>query len=175
MEDLLVNRVANSSLIQLDLEDWYDARPRKNFDLKDYLYQELIVKELDFRSTLKAHDWAQYSDAHLAIHCSVDAIVPTWAYMLVANYAAPFATTITFGNLEQIDVILFDRWIEKLELEPYRNGKVIVKGCSKHPVPISAYVTISARLTPVVQSLMFGEPCSNVPLYKRKKETTVSV
>lgn len=173
MEEPIVNRVATSSLIQLDLEEWYDARPRKLFDLKDYLYQELIVKELDFRSALKVHDWAQYTGCHLAINCSVDAIVPTWAFMLVANYAASFAVSITFGNRDQIDVILFDRWIENLDLEPYKNGKVIVKGCSKHPVPVSAYVAISAKLTPVVQSLMFGEPCSNVPLYKRKKEVAI--
>ena len=173
MEDLLINRVASSSLIQLDLEEWYDNRPRRIFDLKDYLYQELILKELDFRSALKAHEWTQYADSHMAIHCSVDAIIPTWAFMLVANHAAPFATTITFGDQEQIDVMLFDRWIENLDLEPYQNGKVIVKGCSKHPVPISAYVAITTRLTPVVQSLMFGEPCSNVPLYKRKKDTVL--
>lgn len=173
MEDQIVNRVAGSSLIQLDLEEWYDSRPRKLFDLKDFLYQELILKELDFRSALKSHDWASYSGCHLAIDCSADAIIPTWAFMLVANYAAPFASSITFGKLEAIDTFLFDRWIDKLDLEPYINGKVIVKGCSKHPVPVSAYVSISARLSPVVQSLMFGEPCSNVPLYKRKREVAI--
>lgn len=174
MEDQIVNRVSNSSLERLDLEDWYDLRPRKVFDLKPFLYQELVLKELDFRAALKALDWAQFKETHVAICCSTDAIIPTWAFMLVAQYLAPVATTVTFGSLEQLDDFLFDRWITALDPEPYRDAKLIVKGCSKYPVPVSAYVAITAKLAPVVQSLMFGEPCSNVPLYKRKKDSLTS-
>ncbi len=172
MENEIVNRVSNSALIQLDLEDWYDKKQRLTFDLAGFLYQGLILKELDFRSSMKTYKWSDYKDVHLSIDCSADAIVPTWAFMLVATYASPYAATITFGPKEQIDGFLFDRWIEKLDVSPYQDQKVIVKGCSKYPVPIAAYVAITAKLSPVVQSLMFGEPCSNVPLYKRKKEPT---
>lgn len=168
----IINRVANSSLVQLDMEDWFDKRKRFQFDLADFLYQGLVLKELDFRAVLKSHDWQQYKDAHLAVGCSADAIVPTWAFMLVAGYATGIAASITFGTVEDIDNYLFDRWISALSLEQYRDQKVIVKGCSQYPVPVSAYVSVAAKLTPVVQSLMFGEPCSNVPLFKRKTENT---
>jgi hypothetical protein len=166
----IINRVAESSLIQLDLEDWYDQAERKSFDLAAYLHMGLVLKELDFRSALKQIDWTLFQGKHLAIHCSADAIVPTWAFMLVATHAAPFTKSIVFGTKDKIDEILFERWIENLNISPFIDQKVIVKGCSKFPVPVSAYVSITSKLTPVVQSLMFGEPCSNVPLYKRKKQ-----
>ena len=166
----IINRVAESSLVQLDLEEWYDDAERESFDVAQYLYMGLVLKELDFRSALKQLDWSRFQGKHLAIHCSADAIVPTWAFMLVSTYAAPFAKSIVFGTKESIDGILFERWIANLDLSAYQDQKVIVKGCSKHPVPVSAYISITAKLSPVVQSLMFGEPCSNVPLYKRKKQ-----
>ncbi len=170
MNSEIINRVAESSLMQLDLEDWYDHADRKSFDVATYLHMGLVLKELDFRSALKQFDWPSFEGKHLAIYCSADAIVPTWAFMLVATYAAPFTKSIVFGTKDKIDEILFERWISNLDLSPYKDQKVIVKGCSKYPVPVSAYITITSRLTPVVQSLMFGEPCSNVPLYKRKKQ-----
>jgi hypothetical protein len=171
MEDLIPNRVASSTLVQIDLEDWYDHRNRHFFDVGEFLFEGLILKELDFRAALKAFDWEKFRDGHLAIGCTADAIVPTWAFMLVATYASPFAASITFGTKNQIDDVLFDRWIQQLDPEKFRSQKVIVKGCSKYPVPLSAYVAITAKLGPLVQSLMFGEACSNVPLFKRKKET----
>jgi len=173
MNGEIINRVASSNLVQIDMEDWYDHLQRRQFDLAEYLFKGLILKELDFRAALKLIDWTAYSNCHLAICCSADAIIPTWAFMLPATYASPYASSIIWGTVDQIDTILFDRWIEKLDIEKYRDQKVIVKGCSKFPVPISAYVAITAKLSSVVQSLMFGEPCSNVPLFKRKKENLI--
>jgi hypothetical protein len=175
MNSEIINRVAESSLVQLDLEDWYDHAERKSFDIATYLYMGLVLKELEFRSALKQIDWNNFQGTHLAIYCSADAIVPTWAFMLVATCAAPFTKSIVFGTKDKIDEILFERWISNLDLSPYKDQKVIVKGCSKYPVPVSAYISITSKLTPVVQSLMFGEPCSNVPLYKRKKQPSPSI
>jgi len=172
--DEIINRVANSSLLQLDLEDWYDNRAKEIFDIAPHLYNGLILRELDFRAAIKQHNWQNYENKHLGIVCSAEAIIPTWAFMLVANAASPFAASVHFGDKNRIDENLFHQWISRLDVGPYTDQKVIVKGCSKHPVPISAYVDIAARLTPVVQSLMFGEPCSNVPLYKRKNKPPVS-
>jgi hypothetical protein len=169
-EEEIKNRVAESSLLQISPEDWYDTRPRLGFDIADYLFAGLVLKELDFRAAMKAHDWTQYSNAQLCIFCSADAIVPTWAYMLVSIQASPFAAGIHFMKPEDLDNFLFDRKIQSLDLSEFEGKKVIVKGCSKHPVPVSAFVALAARLQPVVQSLMFGEPCSNVPLYKKKKD-----
>jgi len=169
MENEIINRVANSSLINIDLEDWYDQRPRKFFDVADFLYQGLILKELDFRSALKEFDWETLKGANLAIFCSADAIVPTWAFMLISQMASPIAESIFYCRPEEMDAYLFDRKISNFDPEAYRGKRVIIKGCSKHPVPVQAYVAITAKLIPVVQSLMYGEACSNVPLYKRKK------
>jgi Protein of unknown function (DUF2480) len=172
MKSEIINRVAESSLIQIDLEDWYDPAELMNFDIATYLYMGLVLKELDFRSALKQIDWTSFQGKHLAIHCSADAIVPTWSFMLVATWAAPFAKSIVFGTKDKIIEILFERVIENLDLSIYKDQKVIVKGCSKYPVPVSAYISITSKLAPIVQSLMFGEPCSNVPLYKRKKQVS---
>lgn len=169
MEDKIINRVANSGLITIDLEDWYDKRPRTTFDVADFLFQGLILRELEFRTALKEFKWESFEDSNLAIYCSADAIVPTWAFMLVSQFASPYAKSIIFCRPEEQDSYLFDRILENFDPEPYRDKRVIIKGCSKYPVPVQAYVGITAKLTPVVQSLMFGEACSNVPLFKRKK------
>jgi hypothetical protein len=169
MDGEIVNRVSNSSLIQIDLEEWYEPGKRIEFDLAPFLFEGLILRELEFRTSLKMIDWTSFTNAHVGVFCSADAIVPTWAFMLVAQHLAPFADSVSFGRKDEIEKNLFERWISKLDVETYRDQKVIVKGCSKFPVPLSAYIYIASKLTPVVQSLMFGEPCSNVPLYKRKK------
>jgi hypothetical protein len=169
METEIINRVANSALVQIDLEDWYPVQSRKEFDLSSYLFQGLILKELDFRSALKQLDWTPYQNAIVAVHCSADAIVPTWAFMLIGQYLSAVTGEVYFCTPERLDDFVFQRIIDRLDVETYKDQKVIVKGCSKLPVPTSAFVAISVRLTPIVQSLMFGEPCSNVPLYKKKK------
>lgn len=168
-ETEIKNRVAESTLIQLSPEDWYDTRPRFDFDLAGFLFQGLVLREIEFRQALKTHNWEQYSGGILSIHCTAEAIVPVWAYMLAAVYAAPFAAEVLFCRPESADEILFDRKIQSLQPADFIGQKVIVKGCSRHPVPLSAFVSLAAKLQPLVQSLMFGEPCSNVPLYKIKK------
>lgn len=169
MSDEILNKVANSGLINLDLEDFYPDGPRVVFDLKNWLYEELILKEKDFRQNLKAHDWSQYQDQYVAITCTADAIVPSWAYILVATYLQPVAKRVIHGSLKELDQILYTEIITNLPIEEYIDGRVIVKGCSRKPVPDTAYIQLVEKLQPVVNSIMFGEACSTVPLYKKKK------
>ncbi len=166
--DEIINKVATSSLIQIDLESLYPEGERVVYDLKNNLFQELILREKDFRAFLKEHDWTNYQNKHVAITCSVDAIVPTWAYMLLAIHLEPFAKTIIFGTLEALEVELFKKALAKIDLQSYKDAKIVIKGCSKHEVPIAAYVELSKLLRPFAASIMFGEPCSTVPLYKKK-------
>lgn len=168
--ELIVNRVAKSGLVTLDLEDYYHAGERLVYDLKDNLYMGLILKEKDFREFLKSHDWSQYAGKNVAVTCSEDAIVPTWAYMLLTTYLEPHAYTVVFGSLQDLEEKLYFDAINRINIEDYRDSRVVVKGCSKVPVPTAAYVEITRRLRPVAQSIMFGEPCSTVPLYKRPKQ-----
>lgn len=168
MEDIIVNRVAKSGLISLDLEDYYHAGERVLYDLKDNLFMGLILKEKDFREFLKTHDWSQYSGKNVAITCTEDAVIPTWAYMLLAIQLEPFAHIIVFGNLQDLEQKLYDEALAKINFEEYAGAKVVVKGCSKVAVPTTAYVEVTRRLRPYAQSIMFGEPCSTVPLYKKR-------
>lgn len=165
----IVNRVATSGLISFDLEELYHPGERVVFDIKDQLFQGFILREKDFRDFLKTNDWSAYSGKNVAIICSEDAIVPTWAYMLLAIQLEPFANAFIFGDLNALEDKLFADAISKLDTEEFRGKKMVIKGCSKFPVPVSAYVEITRLLKPVVQSLMFGEPCSTVPLYKKPK------
>lgn len=167
MEEI-INRVANSALITLNLEDYYHQGERVVYDIKDNLFMEMILKEKDFRAFVKEHDWTQYQDKNVAIICSADAIVPTWAYMILASRMQPYAHLVVFGNLESLEQALFQKALSKINIEEYKGSKVVVKGCGHLPIPTFAYVEISRLLTPVVASLMFGEPCSTVPVYKLK-------
>jgi hypothetical protein len=167
----IVNRVATSGIVSLDLEELYQPGERILYDIKDNLWQGMILKEKDFREFLKSHDWSQYRGKHVAIICSEDAIIPTWAYMLLAVQLEPFAKTVVFGDLNALEEKLFNNAIGKIDIASFAGKRVVVKGCSKVEVPISAYVEISRLLKPVVQSLMFGEPCSTVPLYKKPKSS----
>lgn len=162
------NKVAESSLISLDLASYYPAGERVLFDIKDQLFQGLMLREKDFREFVKTHNWSLYANKHIAVHCSTDAIVPTWAYMLVASKLSPFAQTIVFGDLAALELTLFDRALAAIPIENYRDQRIVVKGCGDIPVPTSAYVTLADMLAKVAQSVFFGEPCSTVPVYKRK-------
>jgi hypothetical protein len=165
----IINKVAQSGLITIDLEDHYVSGERVLFDLKGWLYEELILKEKDFREKLKDHPWENYKDKFVAISCSADAIIPTWAFMLVASHLKPVAGKISFGDLKKLEEDLFDEAISKINPEDYKDQKVVIKGCSKIEVPVSAYVNLTALLRPVVKSIMYGEPCSTVPVFKRKE------
>jgi Protein of unknown function (DUF2480) len=170
LEQPLVNRVATSGLQTIDLEDLYPVGEIVAFDLKDYLFMGLILKEKDFREALKAHDWTQYTGKNMAVFCSADAIVPLWAYMLVAVYAAPHAADIAQCTPEQYADTAFLKKIAALDIEEYAGKRLVIKGCSDKPVPPSAYLEIARRLQPVALSIMFGEPCSTVPVYKKSRE-----
>ncbi|GLU51104.1 DUF2480 family protein [Dyadobacter frigoris] len=165
----IVNRVATSGIVSFDLEELFHPGERVIYDLKDNLYMGMILREKDFREFLKVNDWSQYTGKNIAIICSEDAIVPTWAYMLLAIQLQPYANEVVFGDLNALEDKLFADAIGKIDTEKFRGKKVVIKGCSKLPVPISAYVEITNLLKPVAQSLMFGEPCSTVPLYKKPK------
>ncbi|PWS28154.1 hypothetical protein DHW03_11420 [Pedobacter yonginense] len=168
IQENIINKVASSGLITLNLEDYYDQGERVLYDIKDNLFHGLILKEKDFREFIKTHDWSQYQDKNVAIICSADAIVPTWAYMLLANRMKPFAKEIVFGGLDILEAVMFTKAISKIDSATYANERVVVKGCGEIDIPVSAYVEITNLLTPVVKSIMFGEPCSTVPVYKRK-------
>jgi len=164
-----VNKVAQSGLVTLDPAMFYPQGERMVYDIKDNLYMELILREKDFREFVKTHDWSQYAGKNVAVTCSADAIVPAWAYMLLANRLAPYALEVVFGNAEVLETVLFLKAIENIDLEQYRDQRIVIKGCGDTPVPVSAYVELTKKLTPVAKSLMFGEPCSTVPIYKRKE------
>lgn len=168
IQENIVNKVAQSGLISFDLAELYPAGDRVVYDIKDNLFHGLILREKDFRDFVKQHDWARYKDKHVAITCSADAIVPTWAYMLLSSKLAPFAATVVFGDLNTLETVLFDRALAGLDIEQYRDQRIVVKGCGDIPVPTAAYAEITARLTAVAKSVMYGEPCSTVPIYKRK-------
>ncbi|MCJ0742008.1 DUF2480 family protein [Pedobacter montanisoli] len=168
IQENFINKVANSGLITFNLEDYYDKGERLVYDIKDNLFHGLILKEKDFRAFIKDHDWSQYAGKNIAIICSTDAIVPTWAYMLLANKMKPYANEVVFGNLETLENILFTKALAHIDFNIYKDQRVVIKGCADLNVPVSAYVEITNLLTPVVKSIMYGEPCSTVPLYKRK-------
>ncbi|GAB3314936.1 DUF2480 family protein [Hymenobacter humi] len=169
MEPLFVNRVANSGLVTLNLEEFIHPGERVVYDIKENLFHGLILREKDFREFIKTNDWAQYNGKNVAIICSADAIVPTWAYMLLATKLQNHAHRYVFGNLEALEQALFQEAIAAIDAEEYRDAKVVVKGCGNVPVPTYAYVAIMQKLLPVASSIMYGEPCSTVPLYKKPK------
>ena len=169
MEPLFVNRVASSGLLTLNLEEYIHPGERVVYDIKDNLFHGLMLREKDFREFIKTHDWSQFDGKNVAIICSTDAIVPTWAYMLLAIKLQNHAHRYVFGDLEALEQGLFQEAIAGIEAEEYRDAKVVVKGCGDKPVPTFAYVAIMQKLLPVVSSVMYGEPCSTVPLYKKAK------
>jgi hypothetical protein len=165
----LVNRVAQSGLITIDLETLYPNPTFAEFDLKDYLFQWMVLREKDFRDALTNHDWAQYEGSALLVFCSADAIIPAWASMLVASHALPYARDIYNGTREAYLEVLFREIIREIDLDAYTDARVVVKGCGGKNVPPGAYSELVRRLQPVVRSLMFGEPCSTVPVYKKAR------
>ncbi len=168
MDDIIINKVAQSALETLDLEAFYPAGEIVVFDLKDYLFMELILKEKDYRDTLKNADWSTYENKIVAITCSADAIIPLWAYMLAVTYLQPFAQDILFGKKEEVLEKLLLNQIAQINPEDFKDKRVVVKGCGDKKIPESAFVEIAKMLRPVVKSIMYGEPCSTVPIYKRK-------
>jgi hypothetical protein len=168
MEDLIINKVAESGLITLDLEDYYPKGEVAIFDLKDYLFRRLILREKDFRAALPVVDWETFRDKHVAITCSADAIVPMWAYMLVASYVQPVATSVVFGDEKTLINTTIIKNLAQLKGEDFTDKRVVIKGCGDVSIPEAAYVEITAKLRPYAKSIMYGEPCSTVPIFKKK-------
>jgi len=169
MEGEIVNRVANSSLTNFDLEDYYDKGERVVYDIKQNLFNGFVLKEKDFRDFVKENDWSVYQDKNVAIICSSDAIVPTWAYMLLVSALDPFAKNVIYGSLEKLEQYLFQDALSKIDLNQFEDARVIIKGCGRYPVPEFAFVEITRILKPVVKSIMYGEACSAVPVFKAPK------
>jgi uncharacterized protein DUF2480 len=168
MPDTIINKVAESGLITIDLEDYYPKEKNTVFDLKDYLFMGMILKEKDFREVLKNIDWEIYRDKNVAITCSADAIIPVWAYMLVATYLSPVAKDFVLGDEKELQRKLFLKNISAIDTNKLSNQRVVIKGCGDRAIEDFAYLEITKRLIPIVRSIMYGEPCSTVPVFKRK-------
>jgi hypothetical protein len=169
MAEEIINRVTNSKLITFDLEEIYPEGERVLFDIKDWLFEEIILKEKDFRVFVKNHDWSQYKNCFVAVHCSVDAIIPSWAFMLVSAELIAVANKVVIGNLELLETIIYQELISFLDLKGFADKPIIIKGCADKPIPNSAYAMLIEKIQPIAKSIMFGEACSTVPIYKPKK------
>jgi hypothetical protein len=170
-EKEIVNRVASSPIITFNLEDYYHKGERLEYDIANHLFQGLVLREKDFREFIKTHDWSVYAGKNIALYCSEDAIVPTWAYMLLVTKLIPNANLVVFGRKDILDFALYQEALSNIDLGLFENRPVVIKGCGDLPVPISAYVEITRLLLPVARSIMYGEPCSTVPLYKRSSQS----
>ena len=167
--DEIVNKVANSVLEVFDLEDYYPSGIRTQLDISQWLLDGFLLKEKDFREALKNHDWSQFQNHFVAIYCSTDAIIPAWASILVTVYLSPFAKKVVVGNLTDLETSLYQEILSTLDYSKYQDKPIILKGCSKKPVPESAYIMAIQKLQPFAKSIMYGEACSAVPLYKKNK------
>lgn len=166
----IVNKIQQSKLETVDLERLLQNERIEVLDIRPFLFQELILREKEFRESLEQHDWSRYEGAWLAIHCTSDAIIPHWAWMLAATHAAPYAVHVVFGAEEDARKELLLRKIEEYDWERYRDRFVLLKGCSKQSIPPEAYVAATGKLLPIVDKLMYGEACSNVPVYRKPRE-----
>ncbi|HEY4149153.1 MAG TPA: DUF2480 family protein [Chitinophagaceae bacterium] len=167
MSDSIINKVAESSLVEIDLESFYPKGESLVFDLKDYLFMGLILKEKDFREALKKLDLSPYRDKLVAVACSADAVIPVWAYMLVASYLQPVARELIAGDEAFLHKTIFLRNINAINIADYADKRVVIKGCGDKPIGEFAYLEITRLLRPVVKSIMYGEPCSTVPVFKK--------
>src|SRR5688500_4933259 len=168
MTDLIVNKVSSCGMITLDLEQYMPKEPVTGFDLKDHLFMGLILKEKDFREALKNGDWQAYDQKNVAVFCSVDAVIPVWAYMLVATYLQPYTRAIFVGTAEEMQKHLFLKNLAAIDAEKFADQRVVVKGCGEVNIEPYAYAEITRLLRPVAKSIMYGEPCSTVPVFKKK-------
>lgn len=168
MEEVFVNKVSESGILSLNLEDYYPKQEIALFDMKDYLFMGLILKEKDFRESLKNLDLSIYQDKVVAVTCSADAVIPMWAYMLAVSYLQPVATEVAFSTIEELKNTILLKNIEKMPLTDFANQRVVIKGCGELPVGEAAYLLATKLLRPIVKSIMYGEPCSTVPIFKRK-------
>lgn len=168
MQDEIINRVANSKLVTINLEDYYPQGKRVSFDIKDWLFEGFVLREKDFRDQVKQFNWSQFQDNYVALTCSSDAIIPAWAFILLSIHLEPFAKKTVIGNLELLETSIYQDVLNAIDISEFSNKPVIIKGCSKKPVPQNAYIMLANKLKPIAHSIMYGEACSSVPLYKKK-------
>ncbi|MCK8480287.1 DUF2480 family protein [Psychroserpens algicola] len=168
MAEEIINRVALSKLMVVDLEDYYPEGERVVFDIKDWLYEGLVLREKEFRQSVKDYDWSKHQNQFIALTCSTDAIIPAWAYMLLSIELQAYAKKVCVGDLETLETSIYQDIINNLDVQPYLNKPLIIKGCAHKPVPANAYILLSAKLKSVAKSIMYGEACSSVPLFKKK-------
>ena len=168
MSEEIVNKVAQSKLLTFNLEDYYPEGKRVHIDIKDWLHEGIVLREKDFRQSVNGHDWEQYQDAYVALSCSTEAIVPVWAYMLITTCLQPYARRVVLGDLQVLETVLYELELGKINPDSFRDKSVIIKGCSKKPVPPNAYMQATFMLQGVAKSIFYGEACSSVPLFKRK-------
>ncbi|WP_046744072.1 DUF2480 family protein [Kordia zhangzhouensis] len=168
MADEIINRVAQSKLVTIDLEDYYPSGKRVLFDISGWLMEGLILREKEFRNHVAEHDWSQYKNQYVALYCATDAIIPAWAYMLISVHLTPFVEKVIIGTLENLETAIYQEVINNLEVSNYLNKPVIIKGCANKPIPDNAYTMLIGKLHGVAKSIMYGEACSSVPLYKKK-------
>jgi hypothetical protein len=164
----IINRVANSKLVTFNLEDLYPVGERVAFDISPWLLDGVVLRENDFRKQASDHDWSQYQNNYVALYCSTDAIVPGWAFLLLSLHLAPFAKKVTVGTLDQLETILFAEMLQNIDISEFTDKPVIIKGCANKPIPENAYVLLAQKLQPVAKSIMYGEACSSVPLFKKR-------
>ena len=169
MSNEIVNRVAKSNLITIDLEDFYPEGKRIIFDISKWLFEGLILREKDFREKAEQYDWNLFKDCYVALTCSTDAIIPSWAYLLIATKMSPVTKKVVVGDLELLETVIFQEIISNINIKDYINKPVIIKGCANKPIPPSASVQLIEKLIPFAKTIMFGEACSSVPLFKAKK------
>ncbi len=168
MAEEIVNKVANSGLININLEDYYSKGQRFHLDIEPWLYEGLILREKDFRQSLKGHDWSIYKEAFVSVNCSADAIIPQWAYMLIGTLLQDHAAKVIIGESEVLEAQIMEENISKIDMSQFQDKRVIIKGCGDLPIPSQAYLSFAAKLKPFAKSIMFGEACSMVPIYKNK-------
>ena len=168
MADEIINRVANSKLVTVNLEDYYPQGKRVLFDIKEWLYEGFVLREKDFRDQVASFDWSQFQDQYVALTCSSDSIIPGWAYILLSIQLQPIAKKIIIGSLDNLETSIYQDVINQLDVSEFEGKPIIIKGCSNKPVPQNAYIMLANKLKPIAKSIMYGEACSSVPLYKNK-------
>jgi Protein of unknown function (DUF2480) len=169
MEKDIVNKIALSPLVSFDLADYHDPAPRVGIDIAERLFMGMILKEGDFRAWLETVDWSQYTGQHVHLHCSADAIIPGWTWMLLAIQLQPFASTIVFGSREDLEKAVWQKSLERIDYHQLEGKKIVVKGCGEIQIPQATFVEFIVRLRAIADKLMYGEPCSTVPLWKKEK------
>jgi hypothetical protein len=169
MDEPIINKVSESGLVSLDLETYYPRDEVAMFDLKDYLFMGMILKEKEFREALKKIDWEKYQDKNVAVTCTADAIIPVWAYMLVASYLQPIAKEIVMGDEKELHKTIFLKNLSQINIAEFAGQRIVIKGCGETPIGDFAYMEITKLLQPVVKSIMYGEPCSTVPVFKKRQ------